>query len=147
MYLPPTFTLRHVRPKMIVHAFFFVFNLINRIHEKSKIVKINVQSQWRVVNLWYHRFWQSSVRRGRHTTLCMISSPKNGLSKFAQTFFTVGILKLLSTHPIHIVVVFFWGGETFPLRIPPAQKWGVKNGKRWIQKTYPRNGLSRITPR
>ena len=33
----------------------------------------------------------------------------NGLSKFAQHF-TVGFLKLLSTHPIHIVV---WGNFPF----------------------------------
>ena len=33
----------------------------------------------------------------------------NGLSKFAQNF-TVGFLKLLSTHPIHIVV---WGNFPF----------------------------------
>ena len=35
----------------------------------------------------------------------------NGLSKSAQTF-TVGFVKLLSTHPIHIVV---WGN--FPFKI------------------------------
>ena len=35
----------------------------------------------------------------------------NGLSKFAQNF-TVGFLKLLSTHPIHIVV---WGNFLFHL--------------------------------
>ena len=33
----------------------------------------------------------------------------NGLSKSAQTF-TVGFVKLLSTHPIHIVV---WGNFSF----------------------------------
>ena len=33
----------------------------------------------------------------------------NGLSKFAQNF-TVGFLKVLSTHPIHIVV---WGNFPF----------------------------------
>ena len=45
-------------------------NLIKRtidIQEKLKIVKIYVQSQWRVVFLWYHIFWQSSIQRGRHT--------------------------------------------------------------------------------
>ena len=39
-------------------------------------MKIYVQSQWRVVLLWYHRFWQSSIQRGRHTKHCIISSPK-----------------------------------------------------------------------
>ena len=38
--------------------------------------KIYVQSQWRVVLLWYHIFWQSSIQRGRHTQLCIITSLK-----------------------------------------------------------------------
>ena len=49
-------------------------NLIKRtidIQEKLKIVKIYVQSQWRVVLLWYYLFWQSSIQRGRHTQLYM----------------------------------------------------------------------------
>ena len=86
-------------------------NLINKtidIQEKLKIVKIYEQSQWRVVLLWYHIFWQSSTQRGRHTQLCIITS-LNGLSKSAQTF-TVGFVKLPSTHPIHIVV---WGHFPF----------------------------------
>ena len=45
-------------------------------HEKLKNVKIYVQSQWRVVLLWYHIFWQSSIQRGRHTQLCIITSLK-----------------------------------------------------------------------
>ena len=40
----------------------------------KNIVKIYVQSQWRVVLLWYHIFWQSSIQRGRHTQLCIITS-------------------------------------------------------------------------
>ena len=44
--------------------------------EKEKNVKIYVQSQWRVVLLWYHIFWQSSIQRGRHTQLCIITSLK-----------------------------------------------------------------------
>ena len=54
-------------------------NLIKRtidIQEQLKIVKIYVQSQWRVVLLWYHIFWQSSIQRGRHTQLCIITSLK-----------------------------------------------------------------------
>ena len=54
-------------------------NLIKRtidIQEKLKIVKIYVQSQWRVVLLWYHLFWQSSIQRGQHTQLCIITSLK-----------------------------------------------------------------------
>ena len=52
-------------------------NLIKRtinIQEKLKILKIYLQSQWRVVLLWYHIFWQSSIQRGRHTQLCIITS-------------------------------------------------------------------------
>ena len=54
----------------------FWMNLIIRtidIQEKLKLVKIYVQSQWRVVLLWYHIFWQSSIQRGRHTQLCIIT--------------------------------------------------------------------------
>ena len=54
-------------------------NLIKRtidIQEKLKMVKIYVQSQWRVVLLWYHISWQSSIQRGRHTQLCIITSLK-----------------------------------------------------------------------
>ena len=32
--------------------------------KKKKKMKIYVQSQWKVVLLWYHRFWQSSSREG-----------------------------------------------------------------------------------
>ena len=81
--------------------------------KKLKFVNIYVhmyivQSQWRVVLLWYQRFWQSSVQRGQHTKLCILVL-LNGLSKFVQNF-TVGRLKLFSTHPIRIVV---WGNFPF----------------------------------
>ena len=46
------------------------------IQENLKIVKIYVQSQWRVVLSWYHIFWPSSIQRGRHTQLCIITSLK-----------------------------------------------------------------------
>ena len=63
--------------------------------KKIKIVKIYVQSQWRVFLLWHHRFWQSSVHRERK------QNKTDGLSKF-----TVGFLKCIPTHPIRTVV---WG--------------------------------------
>ena len=72
------------------------------------IVNFYVQSQWRVVLLWYHSFWQSSIQRGRHTKLCIISSLKRIIQICSK--FAVGFLKLLSTHPIHIVV---WGNFPF----------------------------------
>ena len=77
MYLPSSFILRYVRAEMNVHA--FMKELDQRsidIQENLKIVKIYVQSQWRVVLLWYHIFWQSSIQRGRHTQLCIITSLK-----------------------------------------------------------------------
>ena len=80
MHLPSSFILRYVRDLglrwMCMHLW---MNLIKRtidIQEKLKIVKIYVQSQWRVVLLWYHIFWQSSIQRGRHTQLCIITSLK-----------------------------------------------------------------------
>ena len=86
-------------------------NLIKRtidIQEKLKMLKIYVQSQWRVVLLWYHIFWQSSIQRGRHTQLCIITS-LNWIIQICSNFY-VGLVKLLSTHPIHIVV---WGNFPF----------------------------------
>ena len=53
-------------------------------------------------------FWQSAVQRGRHTKLCIITSLK-WIIQICSTF-TVGFLKLLSVHPIHIV---FWGNFPF----------------------------------
>ena len=62
---------------MCMHSW---MNLIKRtidIQEEEKIVKIYVQSQWRVVLLWYDNiFWQSSIQRGRHTQLFIITSLK-----------------------------------------------------------------------
>ena len=85
------------------------------IQEKLKIVKTHtVQSQWqRVVLLWYHIFWQSSIQRGRHTQLCIITS-LNWIIQICSTF-TVGFVKLLSTHPIHIGL---WGNFPFNSSIP-----------------------------
>ena len=76
MYLPSCFILMLGLRWMFMHLW---MNLIKRtidIQEKLKIVKIYVQSQWRVVLLWYHIFWQSSIQRGRHTQLCIITSLK-----------------------------------------------------------------------
>ena len=68
----------YVRGEMNVHVF------MNELDQKDywyprkvkKLWKIYVQSQWRVVLLWYHIFWQSSIQRGRHTQLCIITSVK-----------------------------------------------------------------------
>ena len=74
MYLPSSFIFMLGLRWMCMHL---LMNLIKRtidIQEKFKIVKIDVQSQWRVVLLWYHIFWQSSIQRGRHTQFCIITS-------------------------------------------------------------------------
>ena len=65
-------------------------NLIKRtidIQEKLQIFKIYVQSQCRVVLLWYHRFWQSSIQRGRHTQLCIITSLIKWIIKICSNFY------------------------------------------------------------
>ena len=80
LYLPSSFILTYIGMLglrwMCMHLW---MNLIKRtidIEEKLKIVKIYVQSQWRVVLLWYHILWQSSIQRGRHIQLCIITSRK-----------------------------------------------------------------------
>ena len=82
-------------------------NLINRtidIQEKFKVVKIYVKSQWRVVLLWYHIFWQSSIQRGRHTQLCIITSLKWIIQICSNFYWWVSKNCFLLT-PIHIVVL------------------------------------------
>ena len=61
---------------MCMHLWMNVIKRTIDIQEKLKYLKIYVQSQCRVVLLWYHIFWQSSIQRGRHTQLCIISSLK-----------------------------------------------------------------------
>ena len=111
MYLPSSFILRYVRSEMNVHA------IMNELGQKDywyprrrKNVNIYVQSQWRVVLLWYHIFWQSSIQRGRHTQLCIITSLKWIIQICSNFYWWVSKI-LLSTHPIHIVV---WGNFRFP---------------------------------
>ena len=114
MFLPSYFILWYVRAEMNVHVCTYEWTwskglLISKKNEE--LWKIYVQSQWRVVLLWYHIFWQSSIQRlrGRHTQLCIITSLKRVVQILLNTF-TVGFVKLLSTHPIHIIV---WGNFPF----------------------------------
>ena len=81
------------------------------IQEQSKIVKIYVQSQWWVVLLWYHIFWQSAIQRGRHTQLCIITSLK-WIIQICSNFYCWVCKIAFYTHPIHIVV---WGNFPFNL--------------------------------
>ena len=87
-------------------------NLIKRtidIQEQLKIVQIYVQSQWRVVLLWYHIFWQSSIQRGRRTQLCIITSLK-WIIQICSNFYcwVCKIAFYSSTHPIVV-----WGNLPF----------------------------------
>ena len=61
---------------MCMHLWMNLIKRTSDTQEQLKIVKIYVQSQWGVVLLWYHIFWQSSIQRGRHTQLCIITSLK-----------------------------------------------------------------------
>ena len=119
MHLPSSFTLRYVRAEMNVHAF---MNELDQkdIQEKLKIVKIYVQSQWRVVLLWYHIFWQSSIQRGRHTQLCIITSLKWIIQICSNFYWWVSKIAFY-THPIHIVV---WGNFPFKcFKKVKTEKW------------------------
>ena len=115
MHLPSSFILIMLGLRwMCMHLW---LNLIKRpidIQEKLKIVKIYVQGQWRVVLLWYHIFWQSSIQRGRHTQLCIITSLK-WIIKICSNFYW-WVSKMLPTHPIHIVV---WGNFPFKFFVAP----------------------------
>ena len=87
---------------MCMHIYEWTWSKGLLISKKRKKMKICVRSQWRVVLLWYHIFSRSSIQRGRHTQLCIITSLK-WIIQICSTF-TDGFVKLLSTHPIHIVV-------------------------------------------
>ena len=78
MHLPSSFVLRYMLGLRWMWMHLWI-NLIKRtidMQKKLQIMKIYVQSQWRIVLLWYHIFWQSSIQRGRHTQLCIITSFK-----------------------------------------------------------------------
>ena len=68
---------------------------------KKKIVKIYVQSQWRVVLLWYmyHIFWQSSIQRGRHTQLFIITSLKWVIQLSSKFYCWVSKIAFYSPNP------------------------------------------------
>ena len=104
---PLLFILRYVRVEMNVHAFMNEFdqNYYWYIQEKLKIVKIytctkSMESCPLVIS---HILAEFYPERTTYTTLH--NKKKLIISlKSAQTF-TVGFVKLLSTHPIHIVVL------------------------------------------
>ena len=112
MYLPSSFILRYVRAEMNVHAF------INELDQKDywyprkikNCENLCTQSMETCPLVISHILAEFHPERVTYTT-CLLawSLLLNGLSKSAQTC-TVGFVKLLSTHPIHIVV---WGNFPF----------------------------------
>ena len=113
MYFSSSFMLRYVRAEMNVHVLYiYKWTWSKGVYwypRKKNIVKIYVQSQWKVILLWYHIFWQSYmyIHRGRHTQLCIITSLKR-IIQICSNFYCK--YKLLSTLPIHIVA---WGNLPF----------------------------------
>ena len=111
MYLPSSFILRYVRAEMNVHA------LMNELDQKDYWYprKIEIfenlctKSMERCPLVISHILAECHPEMATYTTLHNHFS--FGLSKSAQTF-TVGFVKLPSTHSIHIVV---WGN--FPFNI------------------------------
>ena len=69
------------------------------IQENLKIVKIYVQSQWRVVLLWSHIFWPSLIQRGRHTQLCIITSLKWVIQICSKFYWWVSKIAIYSPNP------------------------------------------------
>ena len=103
------YILRYVRAEMNVHAFMNELDRKDYWYPRKKKMKIYVQSQWRVALLWYHIFWQSSIQRGRHTQLCIITSLK-------------WIIQICSNFYCWVCKIAFYSptllfGETSPLTI------------------------------
>ena len=88
----------HVRAEMNVHVFMNELDQKDYWYPREKRMKIYVQSQWRVVLLWYHIFWQSSTQRERHTQLCIITS-LIPLIQICSNF------QLLGLHPLNFYSV------------------------------------------
>ena len=105
MYLPSSFVLRYVWAEMNVHAF------MNELDQKDYWYPRKIKNcenlctksmeSWPLVIS--HILAEFHPERATYTTL------HNHFSKSAQTF-TVGFVKLLSTHTIHIVA---WGNFPF----------------------------------
>ena len=112
MYLPSSLILRYVRAEMNVHAFMNELDQMDywyprKIKNCENLCTKSMESCPLVIS---HILAEFHPERATSTTLHNHLELLNGLSNSAQTF-TVGFVKLLSTHPIHIVV---WGN--FPLK-------------------------------
>ena len=118
MHLPSSVILRYYRADMNVHAFMNELDQKDYWYprKKKKKMKIYVQSQWRVVLLWYHIFWQSSVQRGRYTQLCIITSLKWIIQICSNFYCWVCMIAFYSPNP-HCCL-----RETSPLIFQSPQK-------------------------
>ena len=94
---------------MCMHLWMKLIKRTIDIQDKLKLMKIYVQSQWRVVLLWYHMFWQSSTQRGRHTQLCIITSLKWIIQICSNFYCWVCTIAFYSPNP------WLLFGETSPL--------------------------------
>ena len=76
MYLPSSFILRYVRAEMIVYVFMIELDQEDYWYPRKTKNCENLCIKSMEILLWYHIFWQSSIQRGRHTQLCIITSLK-----------------------------------------------------------------------
>ena len=115
IYLPSTFILRYVKAKMIVHEFIIEFDQTDYMYWYPRKIAQLWKSMYKVngdlFSRGYHRFWQSSLQRGRHTQLCIISSLKWIIQICSKFYCWVSKIAFHSPNP-HWVF-----GETSPLSI------------------------------
>ena len=111
MYLPSSFILRYVRAEMNVHAFMNALDQKDYWYPRKKLklwkYMYKVNGELSSCDITYSGRVPS--REGDIHNLCIITSLKWSYPNLLTTF-TVGFVKLLSTHPIHIVV---WGNFPF----------------------------------
>ena len=133
-----TFIFKYVTPKMIVYAFRTELDQPDYWYprKKKKIWKFSYKINGELFSCGISDSGRVPSREGgiqNFISLVLL----NGLSKFAQNFI-VRFLKLLSTHPIHIVV---WGNFPFNCWVP-IMKTGllfykyVRNLQRWWPTYY-----------
>ena len=109
------YTYRYVRAKMIVHAFMIELDQLHYSYPRklNKLWNSMYKVNGELFSCDITDYGRVPSREGdiQHFAQLVLL---NGLSKFASNF-TVGFLKFLSTHPIHIVV---WGNFPFNINFP-----------------------------
>ena len=78
MHLPSSFILWYVRSEMIVHAFMIELDQKDYWYPRKfeNCENLRIKSMESCPLVIYHKSWQNSVQRGRHTQLCIITSLK-----------------------------------------------------------------------